>query len=234
MKIHLAIDGTEHSFAAEQFIWDLPLPEGSEVIALGVVSQRHTLSRYLLMAALDKTQTILQDSGAEVRTGLLHGNPAEALTYFADKQKADLMVVRVKGLRATLGILLGGVAQQLVEYARWPVLVVGASYEKLKRLLLVVDNSTHSQYAVESLIRFPFQNGKELFVMHFLPPMPEPDETVYIGRYPHHYIEFLPVSSCQTEVAIARQAEFEGQVSKLSLPKSSRPYMHPVLRLPVF
>lgn len=217
MKIHLAIDGSEHSFAAAQFICDLPLPEGSEVIALGVLSQRHMPSRYLLMAALDKAQTILQASGVEVRTGLLHGNPAEALTYFADKQKADLMVIGAKGLRATLGILLGGVAQQVVEYARWPVLVVCAPYEKLKRLLLVVDGSHHSQCAVEYLTRFPFQNGKELFVMHVLPPIPQPEEPVFNGRHPHYYMDNQPVSSYETEQAIARQAELEGQAGQVLL-----------------
>ena len=54
MKILLAIDGSEHSFTAAQFICDLPLPEGSEVVALGVLSQRYTPSRYLLAAALNK------------------------------------------------------------------------------------------------------------------------------------------------------------------------------------
>jgi nucleotide-binding universal stress UspA family protein len=34
------------------------------------------------------------------------------------------MVMGAKGLYATLKILLGGVAHQVVEHARWPVLVV--------------------------------------------------------------------------------------------------------------
>ena len=42
-----------------------------------------------------------------------------------------------KGLRATLGILLGGVAQTVVEYANWPVLVVRAPFEGLHKVLLV-------------------------------------------------------------------------------------------------
>src|SRR3990172_9201115 len=211
MKILLAVDGSEHSIAAAQFIRDLPLSQGSEVIALGVLSQRHTPSRYFLLAALDKAQTILQDSGAEVRTGLLHGNPAEALTDFADEHKPDLMVVGAKGLRATLGILLGGVAQQVVEYARWPVLVVRAPYTGLRNILLAVDGSQHSQCAVQYLTHFPFPEGTDVRVMHILPPMPQPEAPISTGRYLPFYPDIPPLSSHETEQAIARQAEFEEQ-----------------------
>jgi nucleotide-binding universal stress UspA family protein len=217
MKIILAVDGSEHSFTAAQFICDLPLPEGSVVVALGVLSQRHTPSRYLLAAALDKAQTILQDGGAEVQAGLLHGNPAEALTSFAHEHKADLLVVGAKGLRATLGILLGGVAQQVVEYANCPVLVVRAPYEKLLRVLLVVDGSSHSQCAVGYLTRFPFPERSNVHVMHVLPPIPQPEVPLSTGRHPTFYQDIPTVSSYETEQEIARQAEYEGQAGQVLL-----------------
>lgn len=217
MKIHLAVDGSEHSFAAAQFICDMPLPEGSEVIALGVLSQRHTPSLYLLADALEKAQSILQDSRAEVRTGLLHGNPAEALTYFARVHKPDLLVVGAKGLRATFGILLGGVAQQVVEYANCPVLVVRSPYEKLLRVLLVVDGSSHSQCAVEYLTRFPFPERSDVRVMHVLPPIPLPEIPFSSGRHLHFYSHVPPASSYETEQDIARQAEYEEQAGQVLL-----------------
>ena len=64
-------------------------------------------------------------------TGLLYGHPAQALAEFAGEHEPDLIVMGAKGLRATLGILLGGVAQQMVEYSRWPVLVVRLPYQGL-------------------------------------------------------------------------------------------------------
>lgn len=53
--------------------------------------------------------------------------------------------------------------------------------------------------------------------MHVLPPMPQPEEPVSIGRYPHFYMDIQPVSSYETEQAIARQAEFEGQAGQTLL-----------------
>jgi nucleotide-binding universal stress UspA family protein len=73
-------------------------------------------------------------------------------------------------LRATLGILLGGVAQQVIEYAPCPVLVVRAPAKKLQHILLVVDGSPNSKHAAECLAKFPFPEGAKLYLMHVLPP----------------------------------------------------------------
>ena len=54
---------------------------------------------------------------------LLTGYPAEQISEYAAKFIPDLIVLGAKGRRATLGILLGGVVQQIVEYAEDPVLV---------------------------------------------------------------------------------------------------------------
>lgn len=212
MKIHLAVDGSEHSKAAAQLIHDLPLPPGSEVTALAVLTLRHTPGRAALLAALDEAHTTLLaasvESRVEVKTGLLHGHPAQELTNFADEHRPDLIVVGAKGLRATLGILLGGVAQQVVEYAQWPVLVVRAPYAGLRRVLLAVDGSPLSQRAVNYLAQFPLPAGAEVRVTHVLPPLPPPDFTQLarpIGP------ELLPplVTQREAEAIAARQAEVE-------------------------
>jgi nucleotide-binding universal stress UspA family protein len=174
MNIHLAVDGSEHSLAAAQLLHDLPLPPGSEVTALGVLTSHHTPRQSFLLAALDEVQTILQGAQIEVKTGLLHGHPAEALLEFADQRQSDLIVAGAKGLRATLGILLGGVAQQIVEYAALPVLIVRAPYTELRRVLLVTDDSPHSQQAVSYLTQFPLPDEATVHVMHVLAPLPSP------------------------------------------------------------
>jgi nucleotide-binding universal stress UspA family protein len=102
MNIHLAVDGSEHSLAAAQLRCDLPLPPGSSVTALGVLTPQHTPHKHFLLAALDQVQATLQGAQVEVKTGLLHGHPAEALLEFAVHHQSDLLVVGAKGLRATL------------------------------------------------------------------------------------------------------------------------------------
>jgi nucleotide-binding universal stress UspA family protein len=111
--------------------------------------------------------------GIQAETVLLGGHPAERLIEYADERSPDLIVIGARGLRASLGILLGGVAQQVVEYAYWPVLVVKAPYTGLSKILLIVDGSLHNRRAVEYLARFPVPDGCQFRVLHILPPLLE-------------------------------------------------------------
>jgi nucleotide-binding universal stress UspA family protein len=220
LMVLLAVDGSEHSLAAAQMLHDLSLLSDSEVRALGVLTPRNTPSQSLLLAALDGVQKVFHESNVKVRCELLHGNPAEALTEYADQHKPDLLVVGAKGLRATLGILLGGVAQQLVEYSHCPVLVVRAPYKQLQRVLLVVDGSTHSQCAVEYMTHFPFPSGTEVRVMHILPPFPKFEYIYAPGRNLYTMVDIPPASSHEIEQDIARQAQVEEQEGQLILKKT--------------
>jgi nucleotide-binding universal stress UspA family protein len=175
IAIQLAVDGSESSFAAAHLIGDLPLPPGSQVTALGVLTPRRSPGRGALTAALDDVKMRLQAKGIQVFTGLLHGRPAAALIDFANEHRPDLMVVGARGRRATLGILLGGVAQQIVEHARWPVLVVRSPYDGLRRVLLVTDGSANSQRAVDYIVQIPLPRNIELHAVHVLPPLETPD-----------------------------------------------------------
>jgi len=178
INIMLAVDGSEHSLAAIALLHDLPLHPESTITALAVLDLRHTLSRATLLAVLDKTQNRLEDTGLKILTGLLHGNPAEELTHYAEQHRPDLLVLGAKGLRSTLGILLGGVAQQVIEYATWPVLVVRAPYTGLNRVILVTDGSLYSQRAITYLGTFPLPDHIEVRVANVIPPIRLPESTV--------------------------------------------------------
>jgi nucleotide-binding universal stress UspA family protein len=124
--------------------------------------------------ALAVTCTRLKERGFQVDSELLLGSPAELITQYAEERKVDLIVLGAKGLRATLGILLGGVAQQVVEYAAHPVLVVRAPYTIIERILLVTDGSPYSDRAAEFLGGFPLPMNIDVRIMHILPPPPIP------------------------------------------------------------
>ncbi len=177
-NIMLAVDGSEHSLAAIALLHDLPLHPESAITVLAVLDLRHTLSRATLLAVLDKTQNLLEDTGLKISTGLLHGNPAEELTRYAEQHPPDLFVLGAKGLRATLGILLGGVAQQVIEYATWPVLVVRAPYTGLNRALLVTDGSSYSQRAVSYLGTLPLPEHIDVRVVNVIPPIYLPESAI--------------------------------------------------------
>lgn len=194
LKVHrplhvlLATDGSQNAKAAAGLVRDLPLPAESRITIVAVLTVRHTTSRATLLAALDETAHVFSGKDLVVNTGLLHGHPAQEITRHAEEINPDMIVVGATGLRATMGILLGGVAQQLVEYAHWPVLIVRLPYEGIKRVLLVTDGSVYSEKTITCLCGkedcppFPFPAAAELSVMHVLPPIPvheAEDLTVY-------------------------------------------------------
>ncbi len=216
MKITLAVDGSEHSWAAVKLLQDLPVcrtpkevvdKPASIITVVTVLIPRNASDYASRMELLGKTQAALREKSSCVETELLVGYPAEKLVEYVEKHKPDLIVLGAKGLRATLGILLGGVAQQLVEYASCPLLIVRSPYDGLKRILAVVDGSKSSIYAVEFLGKFPLPSGIKITVAHVLPP-------VYLPGYPIPFYNpsteaFLPPPQMMEKEMTTRQEEEE-------------------------
>lgn len=175
LKILLADDGSEHSQAAVSLLCDLPDHQKSSILAISVFPQRQINEKDTLEKNLILTQNQLESSGYKVETKLLLGSPAEMIINTANEINPDLIVLGAIGLRATLGILLGGVAQQIVEYATQPVLVVRAPYRGMNKILLVTDGSERSQKTLDYLCRFPLPKNIEIQAMHVLPPLPSPE-----------------------------------------------------------
>jgi nucleotide-binding universal stress UspA family protein len=188
------------------------------VTALSVLAPRQELQRGILATTLDRTRSMLARSGVEVQTILAHGDPAGELVQYASDTSPDLIVLGAQGLRATLGIFLGGVAQQVVEYATQPVLIVRAPYNGLHRALLVTDGSTCSEKAVNYLCGrgraacLPLPAGTELRLAHVMPPLLQPD--MYVRTWPVAAEAFPYIDSEELEAASRRQAEEEEKLGR--------------------
>ncbi len=174
-KVLLADDGSEHSQAAIRLLSDLPDHQVSSILTISVLPHRQISERAKFENILNQTKNQLEQEGFGVTTELLYGHPAETIVNSANEVKPDLIVLGAIGLRATLGILLGGVAQQIVEYASQPVLVVRAPYRGINKALLVTDGSELSQKTLTYLCHFPLPKTTEIQVMHVLPPLPSPE-----------------------------------------------------------
>lgn len=174
LNILLADDGSQHSLAAIQLLCDIPLRHDTRITAVSVFSPLLSSDHEWLRESLASTKACLIDGGLHVKSELILGYPAEKLMEFAETINPDLIVLGAKGLRATLGILLGGVAQQVVEYANWPVLVVRAPYKPPQRVLVAADGSEYSQCAMEYLFGFPLLETSEIHIIHVMPPAPDP------------------------------------------------------------
>ena len=173
LNILMADDSSEHAWSAVELIRDLALPVKTQVTVLRVFTSGQITAIPEFERSLEKTKQHLLYAGVKAKTELTLGSPAEKIIETARHKKSNLIVLGAKGLRSTLGILLGGVAQQVVEYAHGPVLIVRAPYLGLKRILLATDGSIYSQYAARYLGRFPLPQQAEVQVMHVIPP-PQP------------------------------------------------------------
>ncbi len=210
LTVLFADDGSQHAQAAVQFLKALPMPVKSKVFLLRVFTPSQGAYVNPMEKELERTEQQLLESGFQVDKDLTIGYPAEKIVEVAESMKPDLIVVGAKGLRATLGILLGGVAQQVVEYACCPVLVVRAPFRGLDHILLVTDGSQSSQSAASYLGRFPLPEKAEIGVLHALPPFVEPASIeTYAGGW-HGVPLYEPMSEEEREELLAKEEE-EGQ-----------------------
>ena len=118
LNILLADDGSEHSRAAVKLVGDLPLDEHSRIKALRVFTPSDTADVWLLERSLEITEDALKKQGKQVESEILLGHPAEEIIKGAEKYDASMIIIGAKGLRATLGILLGGVVQQVADLGK--------------------------------------------------------------------------------------------------------------------
>jgi nucleotide-binding universal stress UspA family protein len=179
LNLLLAYDGSQHARAAIELLQDLSLAPKSAITLLTVLPTQYITGHEKLKNELEELSNTLSGGRLQVNAELKAGNPAASINDYAREIQADLTLIGAKGLRATLGILLGGVAQQVVEYSCCPVLVVRAPYTGMQRILMVTDGSSNSKEALHYLSRrrCPLPDYAEVHVMHVLPP-PITPETV--------------------------------------------------------
>lgn len=214
----LAIDGSEHAATAIQLIRNLPIPQACKITIITVLIPRDAQHHAALKSLLEQTQTLFQQDGRKIETELLTGYPAEQIIQYAAKHKSDLLVLGAKGLRGTIRILLGGVAQQVVEYADCPVLIVRTPHNQVNRALLVTDGSEHSQYAVQHLHSCPLPPGADLQVIHVLPP--EMTTEMLYRSWPYGIDVIPPVISSEVDEGLATRSKEEEDQGKALLQKT--------------
>ena len=208
MKILLADDGSQHAQAAVKMLLDLPLPSQCRVHVLRAFPPGQTFAVGQMERNLKHTEEKLLEGSIKVKAELVLGYPAEKIVETATRTKPDLILIGAKGLRATLGILLGGVAQQVVEYAPSPVLVVRAPYQGSRRVLAVTDGSKHSRRAVRYLSKFPLPEKTDIRLIHIMPPLSTP---VVMEPYFGGRDAYVPLYEPEEEARLKAKQEREGE-----------------------
>jgi nucleotide-binding universal stress UspA family protein len=183
LDVLVAYDGSPASQACVSLLSSLPLHPKSKVTILAVGKLQEDEDPH----AIARLQAVkyLQGLRFKVNSEYIQGQPAEQIIKYAIDHKNDLIVMGAIGMRATLGVLLGGVTQQVVEHAHQPVLVVRPPPVTLRRVLVATDGCHASLQAAEYLGRLPLPTGCQITVLYVMPALPE---AISVETRHHHPI----------------------------------------------
>jgi nucleotide-binding universal stress UspA family protein len=81
---------------------------------------------------------------------LLAGSPADAISSFAGEKGYDLVIMGTRGHGGAAKLLLGSVAQRVIEHAPCPVITIvgGHGTRSLEKILVASDFSEHANAAL--------------------------------------------------------------------------------------
>jgi nucleotide-binding universal stress UspA family protein len=155
-KIIAATDFSDDSARALQYAEELARKFGAEMIVLhvdqplapvmltpefgpgldtGAMNRIAEEQRLLAQRELDKTVTRLRDSGLKARSLLRVGAPFMEIIHAAQTEAADLIVMGTHGRSGLAHVLMGSVAERVVQKAPCAVLTIRHPGRKFKHPL---------------------------------------------------------------------------------------------------
>ncbi len=174
LRIVFATDGSADAEGAGTFLRRLPLPDGTAIRVVTVTPggwRPHAEGRDQAVRAWAERTTrasvvALSREGVAVTAESCSGAPAAEIVHAAERFDAELVVLGSRGLTGLQGFLLGSVARNVAHSARRPVLIARPCHNELRRVIVAVDSSRHSEEAVRLTAAFPLPEHTELVVCH--------------------------------------------------------------------
>jgi nucleotide-binding universal stress UspA family protein len=189
MRVLLATDGSDDARAAASWLTQFPLPAGSRLRIVSVVSI--PASALDLPTVRDFADTLRADAGraAEAAQGVLaarfpdadvqvrEGEPRRTILRAAEEWPADLVVLGARGLGAVAGFLLGSVSLGVARNAHASVLVVKGGARPLRGALVALDGSEHARAAAAFLAGLPLDPAVAVKLVGVIEVPPYPATT---------------------------------------------------------
>jgi monovalent cation/proton antiporter MnhG/PhaG subunit len=182
MRVLLAHDGSPGADVATSLVASLPWAEGSTIRLITVIEgDLHPLATQPsepsddpalsgLPALLDAAVDRLRRPGLTVDQVTRPGDAAAAIAAEADVLAADVLVLGSRGLGPLRALVLGSVAEAVVDVAPCPVLV--ARTPDIRSVLLGVDASGTSDRATDAVARWPIFEGVPIRVLSVATDVP--------------------------------------------------------------
>lgn len=241
MNILFATDGSPSAAQAAEVLPMLALPANARVLVATVIQEpyrpealrhpdawdrlmeqmhveEHEAARDLLARAKDSLlKKNLTVRGVSLETRILEGNAPQEIVTAARNLDIHLIVVGSRGLSGVLSVLLGSVARRVAETAPCPVLVARHSPRGLKRVLVAIDGSPHSQEAIQVLKRFPLPADAEVSVLSVAQPIHLP-----LSKLVSAFRRKVRQDIAEVELAEVEIAKKLSEDAKISLEEAGR------------
>lgn len=190
-RVLFATDGSADAAVARELLRSLPLPEGTEIEVLCVVSEPVPLvtthvdggwvnqeSFYqIVQLERDRAQKLVETEAAELarpgvvtRTALRDGAVHRQILAAADDFNADLIVLGSRGLTGLDRLLLGSTARHIATHGTHPALIARPPRAGLQKVVLATDGSEHAQLATTFTARFPLPAAAEITIATVVKP----------------------------------------------------------------
>lgn len=137
-KILVPTDGSEHSLRAAEYAIGIAKMVNAEILVvfvvdevvldqIGKITERESAQRELRADGKGYVNYVLgvvEKAGLKASSVVAEGRPFERIIHIAKDDNVDLIVMGTYGRRGAERILIGSVAERVIEYAPCPVLVV--------------------------------------------------------------------------------------------------------------
>ncbi len=197
MNIVLAVDGSEYSDCAAQFLTRLKFSPNDTITivhAVGVTPVKEggepyysLLKRIKVEIApriVESAQAILGAGNARISTKVIDDYPDAGIIGAARDLNADLIVMGARGLKGIRAVLLGSITRSVAINSPNPVLVIKPPQQKIAenlRILLASDGSDDAREVARFLAGMPFDDATEITVLRVIQSGLDIPEKFHLG-----------------------------------------------------
>ena len=184
MKILIAVNGSSYTERVVNSLISLRLASEHEVEVMtvvpgytflgditlsmlnSVVTNKKTVNEAQQKKAneiVDGVRDKLQSAGYSSTTSVCWGKPAEQIIHRAREIGSGLLIIGARGMSDSSRFPIGGVAQKVMKYSHTNVLIAREREPRIRRILIAVDGSKHSNAAIRFLQELPLPQQSHIF-----------------------------------------------------------------------
>ena len=138
-KILVPVDGSENSFRAlEQAIFLATKIQEAQIIVLYIIEDLPSLYIYSpkiieklhadykseYTKILERCKEMASNSGININTVLLEGDPASKIIGYSEMEKFDLIIIGSRGMGKFKEVIIGSVSNKVLHHAKCSVMLV--------------------------------------------------------------------------------------------------------------